>query len=421
MPHQRPRLLTGPMDVRRLFWPVFVTVLAAATLAGSELVASLLVPSWPARDIRPIAVTSAPGIAYNDWSLRDRPRQFERPADIRFRSVLVGDSFLEGAFIRAPLSAFVEERMARAGQADAETINFGVSATGPPQYHYRIRDVALRLKPDAIVLAVYAGNDFVMRPYGSLLPPVIAERPLPSLLGAVAPRTTWLAVNRLGLSEFGRANKAIDHEFEDLNAWLALPPAERLDRVAAHMQRHYFPKLDPATIRQILSRGDDRFWTAFADRPSDREMLAGWLLYGMIDWETGTWTMPRDAAEADRLDGAQMVDETLSWIVATERLARDNGIRLVVCLIPVGTVDPAYVAFWKPWPKYFSTSLSADARHLRLAVALRQTGVPFFDLRDDLEGVPGTYRLTDGHWTERGTELVADRVTRELNRLRRAN
>ena len=407
------------MNTRRLFWPLFAALLAATTLAGSELVASFLVPSWPAREIRPIAVASTPGIAYNDWALRDRPRRIERPGDVRFRALLVGDSFLEGAFIRAPLSAFVEERLARSGEADAEAINLGVSATGPPHYFYRVRNVGLRLRPDAIVLSVYAGNDFVARPHGRLLPPVIAELPLPSLIGSLAPRTTWLAVNRLGLSEFGRANRAIDHEFEDLNAWLDLPPAERLDRIAAHMQRHYFPRLDRETIREILSRGDNRFWTAFARQPGDRELLAGWLLSGLIDWETGTWTMPRDADEADRLDGASMVDQTLSWIVATGRLARDNGIKLVVCLVPVGTVDPAYVDFWKAWPKYFSASLSADARHRRLAVALRQAGVPFFDLRDDLEGIPGTYRLADGHWTERGTGLVADRVARELTLLRR--
>ena len=372
------------MNTRRLFWPLFAALLAATTLAGSELVASFLVPSWPAREIRPIAVASTPGIAYNDWALRDRPRRIERPGDVRFRALLVGDSFLEGAFLRAPLSAFVEERLARSGQADAEAINLGVSATGPPHYFYRVRNVGLRLRPDAIVLSVYAGNDFVARPHGRLLPPVIAELPLPSLIGSLAPRTTWLAVNRLGLSEFGRANRAIDHEFEDLNAWLDLPPADRLDRIAAHVQRHYFPRLDRETIREILSRGDNRFWTAFARQPGDRELLAGWLLSGLIDWETGTWTMPRNADEADRLDGASMVDQTLSWIVATRRMARDNGIELIVCLVPVGTVDPAYVDFWKAWPKYFSASLSADARHRRLAVALRQAGVPFFDLRDDL-------------------------------------
>ena len=37
----------------------------------------------------------------------------------------------------------------------------------------------------------------------------------------------------------------------------------------------------------------------------------------------------------------------------------------------------------------------------------------------DLAGVPGTYRLTDGHWTERGTEIVAARVARELMKMRR--
>lgn len=406
------------MTSQRFFWPLYLVLLLGVTLAGTEAIASLVVPSWPARALRPITVTSSPQVSYNDWALRDRPRSFERPAGVRFRSVLVGDSFLEGAFLRGPLSAFVEERLAAAGRPDMEAINFGVSATGPRQYYYRIRDIALALKPDAIVLAFYAGNDFVSKPFGSWLPPPIAELPLPSMLGSIAPRTTWLAVNRLGLSEFGHNNKSIDGEFAKLNEWLDLPPAERLDRIASHMKRYYYPKLSEATIREILSRGDDRFWTAFAKRPADREFLAGWLLSDMIDWETGQWLMPRDPEEADRLEGANMVDETLSWLVASERLAKEHGVQFAVALIPVGTVDPAYVDFWRPWPKYFSNSLSADARHRRLAVALRQTGVPFFDLRDDLNGQPGTYRLTDGHWTERGTELVADRVTRELLKLR---
>lgn len=406
------------MTPQRFFWPLYIVLLLAATVAGTEAIASLVVPSWPARAIRPITVTSTPTLTYNDWALRDRPRSFERPAGVAFRSVLVGDSFLEGPFLRAPLSAFVEQRLAAAGRADMEAINFGVSATGPRQYYYRIRDIALALKPDAIVLAFYAGNDFVSTPFGAWLPPPIAELPLPSMLGGIAPRTTWLTVNRLGLSEFGGGNKSIDGEFTQLNEWVDLPPAERLDRIAGHVKRYYYPNLSDATIREILSRGDDQFWTAFAKRPADREFLAGWLLSNMVDWETGQWPMPRDPEEADRLNGADKVDETLSWLVAAERLAKEHGVKFAVTLIPVGTVDPAYVDFWRPWPKYFSQSLNADARHRRLAVALRQTGVPFFDLRDELNGQPGTYRLTDGHWTERGTELAADRVASELLRQR---
>jgi hypothetical protein len=406
------------VKAQRFFWPLYLLLSLGAALAGSEAIASFIVPSWPARDMRPIEVAALPDVAYNDWALRDRPRSFERPADVRFRSILVGDSFLEGVFLRAPLSAFVEQRLAAAGQTDAEAINFGVSATGPRHYYYRIKNVGLTLKPDAIVLAVYAGNDFVQTPFGGWMRPPIAELPLPSLLAGPAPRTTWLAVNRLGLSEFGRNNKIIDGEFAQLNEWLKLPADQRLDRIVQHLQRNYRPELSEEAIREILSRGGDRFWTAFARPHPDQEFLAGWLLSGMIDWETGTWTMPRTAEEADRLDGTRMVDETLSWLVAADRLAKENGVQLVVALIPVGTVDPAYVDFWRLWPKYFSTSLSADARHRRLVVKLRQTAVPFFDLRDDLSGVPGTYRLTDGHWTERGTEIVADRISRELLKMR---
>jgi hypothetical protein len=421
------------VKTRYLFWPVYVLMMLGATLLGAEAVSSFLVPTWPARDLRPIpadllqrnlaeASGDRPDLVpvFNDWAVRDRPRTFARPLDVKFRSVLVGDSFLEGFFVPAPLSAFVERRWASAGLSDMEAINFGVSATGPRQYFYRIRDVALALKPDAIVLAVYAGNDFISTPFGgTLLPPLIDELPIPSILGEVAPRTTWLAVNRLGLSEVGRVNRGTGGEFALLNGYLALPPAERLDRIVAHMKQHYFPRLGDETIREILSRGGDRFWAAFGKRQADPEFLAGWMLSGLIDWETGQWKMPRDAEEADRLHGQRMVDETLSWLVAADRLAKENGVPLIMALLPAGTVDPAYVAFWRPWPKYFSASLSADARHRRLAVALRQQGLPFIDLRDDLEGIAGTYRLSDGHWNERGSEIVARRLARELLKLRK--
>jgi hypothetical protein len=407
------------VKAQRFFWPLYVLLLLGAALAGSEAIASFIVPSWPARDLRPIEVSSSSQVVYNDWALRDRQRSFERPPGVRFRSILVGDSYLEGAFLPAPLSAVVERRFAAAGQTDVEAINFGVSATGPRHYYYRIKNVAMALRPDAIVLAMYAGNDFVSTPFGGWMRPPIAELPLPSVLAGPAPRTTWLAVNRLGLSELGRNNKVIDGEFAQLNEWLRLPPDERLDRIVQHLKTNYFPRLSEQAIREILSRGDGRFWTAFDKPAANREFLAGWLLSGMVDWETGNWTVPRDAEEADRLDGTSMVDETLSWLVATDRLAKENGVQLVVALIPVGTGDPRYVDFWRPWPRYFSTSLSADARHRRLAVKLRQTAVPFVDLRDDLGGVPGTYRLTDGHWTERGNEIVAGRVVRELLKMRR--
>ena len=112
--------------------------------------------------------------------------------------------------------------------------------------------------------------------------------------------------------------------------------------------------------------------------------------------------------------GDTMVGETLSWLQAMNRVVSSSGKRLLVALIPVGTVDPDYVEFWRPWPRYASYSLSADARHRRLAAALRQNGLQAVDLREVLDGVRGTYRLTDGHWTDRGTQLSAERIADEL-------
>ena len=411
------------------FWPIYIVLLMGATLAGTEFIASFLVPPWPARDIRPISAEAlGAGVAkmfkdspeliplYNDWGVRDRPRTFARPLNVRFRSILIGDSFLEGYYVPWPLSVLIERRWTEKGRPDAEAINLGVAATGPRQYYYRIKRVALEMQPDAIVMFIYAGNDFIERRLDDFVLPALAEElPVPSILGTIAPRTDWLLSNRLGLSEVGRGNKEVPGETALLAEWAAQPTPELTERVAQHMHQYYYPQTSVDTIREILSRGGDRFRTATdKKRTIDREFVMGWLLSGIVDWETGQWVMPRDAGEADRLVEPATIDATLGWVAGAERLAKDHGVQLFVALAPVGVVDPDYVEFWRPWPKYFSYQLGADARHRHLAAALRQHGMNVIDLREDLDGVHGTYRLTDGHWTELGTKIVADRVSRAL-------
>ena len=193
-------------------WSTFIALLAMVTLAGLEVLASFVVPPWPARELRPVDVTNLSSLdlqaapQYNSWGENDRERSLQKPAGTAFRTIMVGDSFLEGVFVRKPVGARVEALLGAQGHRDMEVVNLGVSASGPPQYYYRIRNVALSLQPDAVVLLFFSGNDFVSDSLSwSNVPPPIAERPQPSWLGAVAPRLTWLVVNRLGLSEFGRA------------------------------------------------------------------------------------------------------------------------------------------------------------------------------------------------------------------------
>lgn len=416
------------------FWAAFVVFLVAVTLAGLEVLSAFVVPPWPARELRAIEVvpdrlpktltkSSQPPSNYNSWGLRDRERSMQKPLGIDFRSVLVGDSFLEGGFVSSSVGMRVEDLLSAAGRRDMETVSLGISATGPPQYYYRIRDIALSLQPDALVLVFFSGNDFVSEPLPSWWwpSPLIAERPQPSWLGAVAPRLTWLAVNRLGLSEFGRGNKGGSGvSFDAVNAILQQPRSQRLESITRLVKDNYYPQKDEATIRAILARGGDRFWDAFEKRGRDEEYLQAWWLAGIVDWETGTWAVPLTADEAERSVNRAEIDATMSWLIGAAELAKARGVKFLIALAPPPTLDPVYAEFWSPWPRYRSFPMARLAAHRALRAALTAKGIPVADLADDLKDTPGTYRLTDGHWNELGTDIVARRLSDELLKMRSA-
>ena len=113
-------------------------------------------------------------------------------------------------------------------------------------------------------------------------------------------------------------------------------------------------------------------------------------------------------------DTAAMYGQT-----AMDRAARERGVPLVLFIVPPGTVDPDYVDFWKPWPRFYAFNVIADYRQDRLLEALSGTSIRYVDLRKDFEGVRGAYRRSDAHWTDKGVEIAANRVFQELRRLER--
>lgn len=412
--------------MRKLFfWTVYAVLLTAVTVAGAEAIASFMAPPWPARELRPVptgSVAQATGhvfdVAYNSWGMRDRERSVTRPAGIGFRAVMVGDSFLEGPFLQATLGDHIERLWQAGGVRDAEAINLGVAATGPAQYFHRIDKIALELRPDAVVLLFYSGNDFIYERPDGLLPAPIAELPLPSLLGSVAPRLTWLTVNRLALSEIGRNNRPIAGEFETLQRIVAAPANERATRLAAHVRQHYHPNLTEEAVREVFVRDGGAFWQAFERREPDREYLLGWLVRSIVDWETGSGTVPASVAEAERSLDTRPVEASLAWLVRSAELARARGVKFIVALAPVGYGDNAYLHYWRRWPRYFGYSITSEARHRLLAARLAERGVPFVDLHAVFAGSNRTYRLIDGHWTTLGHEMAAARLVGELAKLR---
>lgn len=408
-----------------VLWLLYAGLLLVVTIAGLEGLSALVVPAWPAREMRSIdalgismgALKSVVGPAlvptYNSWGMRDRERSLGKPAEIQVRTVLVGDSFLEGNMVTRAVGQRIESLLSEAGRNDMEVLNLGVSATGPSQYYYRIQNIALNLQPDTIVLNFFSGNDFVHEPYSPWsIPPVLAERPKPSWLGAVAPRLTWLIVNRLGLSEGGTGDNTGD--FLAINGAMDKPAAERLEILTQYVANHSSPERPASIIRPILARADESFWHAFAHRDRDPEFLAGWMLTNLVGSETSDWPVPLTVEEATRTLDLTLLDATLSWMLATRELARKHGVELMIVLSPTAIVDPAYAEFWSPWPRQRGFFFGRQALHHALRAALEARSIPVVDLEDDLKGRPGTYRLTDGHWNELGTQIAAERIAREL-------
>ena len=415
---------------RWVFGIVFGVILVASSLVGIEILSSFYVPAWPARAMNPrepapvrllaTPFKNQPWLADpdNSWGMRDSERSVDKPAGA-WRAIFVGDSFVDSRFTPLSLPAAVQQRTPPSQKVEA--VNFGVAATDPRSYYYRIRDVAVKLQPDAVLLFIYAGNDFMEPGKGySIWPRWVDESPGGALVGMVMPRTNWLLVNRLDLAAFFQSRiKAPPRDDEMLYAAITSPPEERQKRVISYVKTYVYPDLPEAQIAEILSRGDNRFFNiALPQKEGEQEYLLDWMFGTLMSWEARDFEVAKSRADVMRLMGRAQVDATFSWIAATDRLLRDRGVPLSVFLVPMGSVDPEYVEFWKPWPRAYSWNHICDEWHAQLAAELGKAGIRHVDLRPTLEGIPGTYRKMDGHWSQKGEALVADRIKAELEALR---
>jgi lysophospholipase L1-like esterase len=351
--------------------------------------------------------------------MRDIERTVAKPSGTR-RAIFIGDSFVESWFTPLSLPAAVQQRLP-SGANRIEAINLGVAATDPRSYYYRIRDVALELQPDAVLLFIYAGNDFMAPDQGySVWPRWIDESPGGSLVGSIMPRTNWLLVNRLDLAAFFRSRSTAPANDEAmLYAAVTAPREERLKRIVSYVKTYHYPNVPEEQLSEILSRGDNRFFDIAAPRQQgEQEYLLDWMFGTLMSWEARDFEVAKNREDAARIADKRQVEATFSWIEATDRLLRKRDVPFVVFLVPVGSVDPDYADFWKPWPRTYSWNYICDEWHSQLAARLAKTGIRYVDLREDLANVSGTYRKLDGHWSQKGEAIVADRIKAELEAFR---
>ena len=171
-------------------------------------------------------------------------------------------------------------------------------------------------------------------------------------------------------------------------------------------------------MRRIIGRAGDKFWDAFEKRDHDQEFLQSWSLSAMVNIETGTWPMPLTPEEFEGSVDPAQIASTMSWLIGAAELARSRGVKFLIAMAPSPAIDPLYEAFWSPWPRYRSFPMARLSWHRALRAALVAKGLPVADLEDDLKGITGTYRLSDGHWTELGTTIAARRLAIELMKMR---
>ena len=177
------------------------------------------------------------------------------------------------------------------------------------------------------------------------------------------PRARWLAKNRWPALEALWQRQPPPDEEARLRDISHQPRAVALRQLSEHVKVNYKPQLPLQTLEEVFARGDDRFWRDLEDQSADPEFLMGWALDSLLVWETGTFPVPSNLAQARAITSDAEIDATLSWIVAMKRLAASRGVGIKTFIVPVASVDPEYSEFWQPWPAAMpGTSSATTAR-----------------------------------------------------------
>lgn len=272
-------------------------------------------------------------------------------------------------------------------------------------------------------LFFFVGNDFLFpfdrdskysSEFSEIMTNFIAEKPNPSLIGFLFPRLNWLLVNKFRISEFAMGNKPIPDESRILTNLSQLPKRKGLNALACHMKKYYFPWKDAIHVESILNRGDGRLWDVVQPKEKDQEQWAGWQFETLLRHEfQNTETLKETPSFYDSI-----VSTTISWLEAIHDLCREAHIPFVLFIIPVASdIDPEYVDFWSPWPAFFADLNNTTPLGNRFKTELENKGINYVDLGNQLRNIGATYRKMDGHWTEKGHEVVSRMVVNELEKL----
>ena len=383
---------------------VVLAILLVASLAGDRALGLLgFAADWaPPVDHGPNhdEVRTNPEFKYvfrtNSQGLRYRELPLEKTAPSEYRTLVLGDSYVEGFGIdeRATFASRLETVFSTPSR-QAEFINCGLTGTGPLQYGRVFLDVGLRYHPDAVLLVVHANDvsDTDSRSYDMVkrgiwyIPPDAERSPARRAAHALWPHAYLMG--RGVLDQYHRRHPG--------SAIAGLEDLAKTKGVSQSRIDAWQKSLPPELAKLV---GTDQF---------------SWWILGLGLVNPAYWT---DSLDIDTESARARWTAMSGVLTETVKQARARNLAVAVVFAPVAfQYDPEYGDLWTHVGVHVRREWLTEQSELERSLQrwANEDDVPFLNLttpfreavRDGRRGL--NFRM-DPHWTEAGHAVAADAI-----------
>jgi len=370
-----PRRLSAALDVALMNACVIavlgeVSLRVAAVVRPSRL---LSIADSPAGRIR--AFRLPPGSIYFGAPVNSQGFYDGEPPATRPLVVSIGDSFGFGIVPHAYHFTTVAER----AQPGVSVYNMGIAAIGPPEYRWLLEREAMPLRPDAVVVMLFLGND------------IGQANPSPGPLQLLLDRDNLLlfqAPRRLARVHDERRRQEAEAGMDGEGATSLKTKAYRDERLTGDAVVQAFPWLEDPAL-EPPSYSAERF----------------------LEIESRVASMTC-AGPAPR-----MFAEFTAELARIRAVAR--GTPLLFVLIP----DEMQVNddLWGEVLARSEEPLDRDLAQRAVGAWLSREGIPYLDLLPAMRAAPPLadgrrhlYHLRNTHWNARGNRVAGEEIARAI-------
>lgn len=332
-------------------------------------------------------------VAYNSTGWRDTEHNIDNLRNT-LRILILGDSFMEAYSVNLSDALPKQlERLANKKGVDTEVINLGVGGYGTLQEYLVFRDIGRKYKPDVVLLGFYA-ND--VRNNSMILESILNQG---SMKVSSRPFVDTSDTSGLKISR-------VDYEGAHRRYLLAKERKSNLDLLEKLKNQSALVNL----LRRAVRNSKSTFNTSNSNENNSSKNDARFFsIYGINYCH-------------------EHPDYTKAWNVTKLILDRLNsdisrmGSKLVVFTVPaLHEVDLKHMEKAINKTPQGMLCLEKPPRYRRLSSILRNLNIEYIDLLPTFRDVTknnevNLFRISDGHWNERGHSLAAKNLYSALVR-----